>query len=456
MPGIRELWPANLEALPTPLSSTSEKTVYRIAVQTQAQVNTLAAELDMWEARLQKGYVVAALTPAQSQQLADQGYQLDMDAQKSFALATAAQLDPRFYYFDNYFANTNGNYLVDFLQTTNQAHPQSTELIDIGDAWQAGVDGEHDRDLWVLRISNEDPDYGPIEDKPVFFLFASIHPREVATPELAIRYIKYLTEGYHGEGGYGVDPQATWLVDHQALYVLVMQNPDGHAVNEADTSAFRRKNLDNDDGCSFSNLLGVDLNRNHSFLWGCCGGSSANACDETYRGPERASEPETQAFESFFATLVDDYNGPNGDDTLPPAAQEDASGLFLSLHSYGDQVLWPYGFDAGGAPNEAQLQAIGRKFASYNGFNPDGFLYPWMAPPTTGLTENSAWPPSPSRSALPTACAAVFFRSTAAWTGKTACRGTSGPRTNPLSYTPTPSPGRHIRPYSARTCSNSS
>ena len=48
----------------------------------------------------------------------------------------------------------------------------------------------------------------------------------------------------------------------------------GHRVDEEDTSAYRRKNMDNDDGCPYADSWGIDLNRNHSFLWGCCGGSS--------------------------------------------------------------------------------------------------------------------------------------------------------------------------------------
>ena len=49
------------------------------------------------------------------------------------------------------------------------------ELIDIGDAWQASHGGYH-RDMWVLRITNEDPAYGDIADKPAFFPHAE-HPR---------------------------------------------------------------------------------------------------------------------------------------------------------------------------------------------------------------------------------------------------------------------------------------
>ncbi|MFO7696068.1 MAG: PKD domain-containing protein, partial [Anaerolineae bacterium] len=98
-------------------------------------------------------------------------------------------------------------------------------------------------------------------------------------------------------------------------------------------------------------------------------------CAETYRGPMRASEPETQAFQAHFAEVMLDQNGPNGDDELPPAAPDDATGIFISLHSYQDEILWPYGFAEGGAPNNAQLKTIGRKLAYYNGSYPSGFLY---------------------------------------------------------------------------------
>jgi hypothetical protein len=154
-----------------------------------------------------------------------------------------------------------------------------------------------------------------------------------------------------------------------------MQNPDGHWVNEGNPGQYRRKNMDWDDGCADQTYWGVDLNRNHSFLWGCCGGSSGDPCATTYRGPSRASEPETQAFESYFASIMLDRNGPNSNDEIPPAAPDDATGIFITLHSYGDLVLWPWGFQGfGDSPNAAQLETIGRKFAYYNGYDPTGVI----------------------------------------------------------------------------------
>jgi PKD repeat protein len=89
----------------------------------------------------------------------------------------------------------------------------------------------------------------------------------------------------------------------------------------------------------------------------------------------RGGEPETQAFQDFFATVMVDQNGDNGDDEIPPAAPDNATGTFLSLHSYQDEILWPWGFQSQPAPNGAQLQTIARKLAYYNGFAPTQTLY---------------------------------------------------------------------------------
>ncbi|MBN1666546.1 MAG: hypothetical protein JW862_05640 [Anaerolineales bacterium] len=353
-------------------SETDPTWAVRLYYADRAHLDAVAGRLDIWEVNQKENYVIAALNTRTYQWLETLGYRLEIDSEKSALLAPNAPLDPRYYYFDDDYSNPNGLYMVDFLQTVQSTYPGLTELIDIGDAWQ-GLHGGYNRDLWVLRISNEDPAYGDLADKPAFFLFATIHAREVATPELAIRYIKYLTEGYNGQGGYGSDPDVTWLVDYHVVYVLVSQNPDGHRVNEADTSAYRRKNMDNDDGCSSPSSWGVDLNRNSSFFWGCCGGSSPDPCDDTYRGPSAGSEPETQAFQNYFATVMPDHNGPNSDIEYPPAAPADASGIFISLHSYSDLVLWPWDMSEPPA-NAAQLQTIGRKLAFFNGYDPSGAI----------------------------------------------------------------------------------
>lgn len=367
---------AGSDARSANLQTEPPKSILRIYYADPDQLTAIAGRLDIWENHPEKGYAVAALSPEEIERLEQLGLRLEVDTEKTTQTAPQAVLDPRFYYYDNYVNNPNGLYLVDFLQETELTHPQLTELLDLGDAWQASHGG-HARDIWALRITNEDPAYGAISTKPAFVLFAGIHAREVATPELAIRYVRYLLEGYGGAGGYGLDPDSTWLIDNHVIYVVLMQNPDGHVPNEQNTSAYRRKNMDSDDGCTQPASWGVDLNRNHSFFWGDDNsGSSPYPCDETYRGPSQASEPETQAFQNFFASVMLDQNGPNGDFSMPPAAPDDTTGVFLSLHSYSDLVIWPWSLDPPPA-NEAQLRAIGRKMGYLTGLTPSGGIgYP--------------------------------------------------------------------------------
>lgn len=366
------LGPQPAAGIPSP--DPTSTVVARVHYADQEDLNAIAGQLDIWEVHREEGYIVAAVPPAQYQWLSDLGYEIEVDAEETQKLGIQAALDPRFFYFDNYNVNPNGRYIVDFLEAINTAYPDLTELMDVGDAWQTSHGG-YQRDIWVLRVTNEDPSFGDIAEKPAFFLHAEVHAREVATPELAIRYIQYLTSGFEALGGYGMDADVTWMVDHNVAYFMVVSNPDGRIVNEQNIDAYRRKNMDNDDGCSSPSSWGVDLNRNHSFKWGCCGGSSGDPCSETYRGVARGSEPETQAFQTFFGTVMQDQNGDNGDDELPPAAPDDATGTFLSLHSYQDEILWPWGFQSSPAPNGDQLEAIGRKLAYYNGFLPTQTLY---------------------------------------------------------------------------------
>jgi len=345
----------------------ADRSVLRVYFDDARQLARLGAELDVWSVDRAGGFAIVSLKAPEIADLEAEGFRME-PAPESISLA-GAPLDSRFYYYDDFEPNGRDRYLTAIYDIVDNVAPELSEVIDIGPAWES-TDGGYDRRLFVVRVTNEDPAFGPIDEKPPFFLFANMHAREVATPEVAVRYVKYLLVGHRGQGGYGVDADSTWLVDHHVAYVLVMTNPDGHVVNEADTGAFRRKNTNDTNGCGFGPDVGVDLNRNHSFLWGCCGGSSGQACSSTYRGPSPASEPETQAFQNYFASVMDDQNGPNGDNEIPPAAPDDTEGLFISLHSYGDIILWPWNFPGfGDAPNADGLETIGRKLAHFNGYS---------------------------------------------------------------------------------------
>ena len=112
------LSPITLEAQPT------APVVVRFYFDDQEQLNAVAGALDVWEVHAKAGYAVAAVTPTQYHWLESLDYRLEIDAEKTTWLGIDAPLDPRYYYFDDYYTNTNGLYVVDFLQEVNTNWPE--------------------------------------------------------------------------------------------------------------------------------------------------------------------------------------------------------------------------------------------------------------------------------------------------------------------------------------------
>jgi hypothetical protein len=227
------------------------------------------------------------------------------------------------------------------------------------------------RTLQIMRLTN----LSTGEDKPVFFLMANIHGDEMITPEVAMVFIQYLLENYTD------DPDVTWLLDEHIIYVMVSANPDGHVRNESGKPWIRwRKNTNPTNDYCGGDHYGIDLNRNFGFEWGGSG-SDSDPCGVNYRGPSPVSEYETQAIQEFMLTLFPDQRGPADSDAAP----DDATGIFVSLHSYGNLVLWPWGYTGTESPNASQLQRLGRKFATFTGYTPQQAYYLY---PTNGTTDD--------------------------------------------------------------------
>ena len=171
--------PWSLASIP---SGPTEPVVVRLYVRDKEHLDPVAGELDIWEAHPEELYVVAAVNPAEYQWLQSLGYRLEIDAEKTELLGIRAPLDPRFHYFDDYYTNPNGNYMVDFLQDTNANYPDLTELIDIGDAWLGAVGGGYNRDLWVLRITTRIRPTAPSKTSRPFTCSAASTPARWLSP----------------------------------------------------------------------------------------------------------------------------------------------------------------------------------------------------------------------------------------------------------------------------------
>jgi hypothetical protein len=231
----------------------------------------------------------------------------------------------------------------------------------------------------------------PDSTKARFLVMAQIHARELTTSEFAWRLMTLLTDQD------GKNAEVTGLLRDTEIWVVPEVNPDGietvqdgieHDGLGYDSPAWQRKNMNHgSQSCScdwaFSHR-GVDINRNHASHWGGAG-SSSQPCDQEYKGTSAASEPETSTLQQLFRDLFPDQRGSGSSDPAPL----DTMGAFISLHSYGNLVLLPWGWTSADAPNDAGLRSMAFRISDYNEYTTgqDGeVLYP-----TSGTTEDWAY-----------------------------------------------------------------
>ncbi len=334
----------------------SDQKVARIYFEGRGQLDYLSGSLDIWEVDHEQGWLIAQLTPQQWQALESTGFRIELDLEKTEALSYINNpLPGQIEGIPSYPCYRTVEEIYASLSNLQTNFPDLFKIVDIGDSWEkVQLDGSPGYDILAAVLTNKTIG----GDKPRFMLIGSIHAREYATAETVIRFAEKLLNDY------GVDPDVTWLIDNFELHIIPMANPDGRKI--AETGISWRKNTDNNDGCNNSNYWGTDLNRNSSFGWGGAG-SSVNPCDETYHGPSAASEPEIQAIQTYVESLFLDMRGPNSSDPAPL----DTTGILISLHSYGQLVLWPWGNTFTNAPNHTQLQTLGRKLAHFTSYYPE-------------------------------------------------------------------------------------
>ena len=358
-------------------------TVVRVWFADRSQVDAVAAWTEPWEVRYDQGFMVLGVDADGFARLVAAGLSLEIDEERTSRLcAPFKRLEGQTEGIPGYPCyRTVEETFADALALTI-AYPNLAQLVDIGDSWEKGTAGGlPGYDMLVLKLGNSavpgtptgsDPPHG----KPRVLVTSAIHAREYATTELMVRFAEQLLAGY------GTDADATWLIDEHEIHLLLYTNPDGR--KHAETGVLWRKNT-NENYCGpTSQSRGADLNRNFEFQWGCCDGSSGYECDELYRGPLPASEPEVLAVQAYARAIFPDQRAPD----LEAAAPEGSTGVYFDIHSYGRLVMWPWGFTPTYAANNAALQTFGRRLAWFNGYeaNQSIGLYP-----TDGTTIDFAY-----------------------------------------------------------------
>jgi len=199
-------------------------------------------------------------------------------------------------------------------------HPDIFSLFSLGPSYL-------DRDIWCVKVS-DNPTVD--EDEGKIFVHGNTHSRELMTLEIPMYFLNRIARDYY------TDPELAYLVDTHEVFVVPALNPDGHVYveehHDGNPGGWWRKNLRPPDG--------VDLNRNYGYNWGYDDqGSSPNPWSNLYRGTAPFSEPETLAVHDLF--LEHEFQ------------------FAVSYHSYGELLMFPWGYEDEPTPDDAIFRAYG-------------------------------------------------------------------------------------------------
>jgi carboxypeptidase T len=225
------------------------------------------------------------------------------------------------------------------LEKVKDAHPEIVALAEIGQSLEG-------RAIAAVKISDH-PELDEPEEPALLFMGLH-HAREHLTVEMALEVVRLFTAGY------GTDPALTNLVNRREIWVVPMVNPDGGEYDIASGyyRYWRKNRRLNGDG-----TVGIDLNRNYGYGWGG-EGASLWPDSETYAGTGAFSEPETAAIRDF-------------------ARAHGNLSAAISFHSYGEQILYPFGHTVDGIPPEmdptdrAAFIELAGQMAETNGYWPE-------------------------------------------------------------------------------------
>jgi hypothetical protein len=219
------------------------------------------------------------------------------------------------------------------LQGIASNHSNITQLTSIGTTYES-------RDILCLEISDNP---GVDEGEPGVFFMGVHHAREWPGAEICLNIANQLTSQY------GSNSTITDLVNNRRIWIVPVMNPDGYYYCHDLGNDWRK----NRDYFPQYTSYGVDNNRNYN---GSCDGNSWGAwgsiangqvthepSNEVYCGPGPTSELENQAIRSIFLN--------------------NNICATISYHTYGEEVMWPWGYTSGQTPDNTYMASVGTQIA---------------------------------------------------------------------------------------------
>ncbi|RYO88371.1 hypothetical protein DL762_003757 [Monosporascus cannonballus] len=221
------------------------------------------------------------------------------------------------------------------------AFPGNSELFDLGPSYEG-------RRIFALRLWG-DGGGDRNASKPVILWHATVHAREWIST-MVIEYLTYqLIDGYKAGDG-----EVRSLLDYYDFYMVPFHNPDGFVYSQT-TDRLWRKNRQPRAG---TDCVGTDGNRNWDSQWDHPipgAGGLGDPCSQTYHGEAPGDTPENAALSALSRRLAAAPGGGGGIRSM------------VDWHSYGQQILLPYGWSCEPADLPANLaaqRAVGGGYAA--------------------------------------------------------------------------------------------
>ncbi|XP_063284873.1 carboxypeptidase O-like [Pelobates fuscus] len=173
------------------------------------------------------------------------------------------------------------------------------------------------------------------KQKKVVLMDCGIHAREWIAVAFCQWFVKEILANYKN------NPVLQNVLKQTDFYVIPVLNVDGYVYSWTHERLWRKNRSPQNNGTCY----GVDLNRNFDTAW-CTVGASRNCSSLIFCGPSPASELETKA----LVALVEEI--------LPSILS------YLTIHSYGQYILLPFGYTANQSENHQELMDVAVEAAS--------------------------------------------------------------------------------------------
>ncbi|KAI0229672.1 Carboxypeptidase B [Lamellibrachia satsuma] len=192
------------------------------------------------------------------------------------------------------------------------------------------------RDLKVMKIGSR---RRPHKQKPSIWIDAGIHAREWISHATSLYFIDQLLQQ---------NAEAKRLRDAYDWFIMPCVNPDGYVYSHTKNRMWRKTRS----VIKGSDCIGVDANRNFNYKWKA-DETNSDPCSDVFAGHESMSEPEVRAVSEFILSRNGSWL------------------VFITLHSYSQLWLAPWGYTDDRPYDYPKLERVGRQalkalYAVYN------------------------------------------------------------------------------------------